>query len=99
MVMVQMAYKLHFEKYCITRKDLNYQSLASQQENKAPGEMGSKEVSMKGAVAGGCTSALGKRLDKETSKKASSLNVLFAAFLDLSSTCLRKKKKKQSKCK
>lgn len=54
---------------------------------------------MKGAVAGGCTSALGKRLDKETSKKASSLNVLFAAFLDLSSTCLRKKKKKQSKCK
>lgn len=79
---------------------MNYQSLASQQENKAPGEMGSKEVSMKGAVAGGCTSALGKRLDKETAKKASSLNVLFAAFLDLNSTCLRKKKKKkQSKCK
>lgn len=68
-------------------------------------EQGAWRDGLKGGVyegcrGGGCTSALGKRLDKETAKKASSLNVLFAAFLDLNSTCLRKKKKKkQSKCK
>ena len=68
-----------------------------------PGEMGSKRVFMSrlGAIFQGCyrgcTSALDKRLGEEISKRGSSLNILFAALLELSNSFERKKNKSMCK--
>lgn len=42
-------------------------------------------------AGGGCTPALGNRSGKLISRRASSLNVLFAAFLELNNSFVRKK--------